>query len=68
MIGLKQTNIKALWRNRLVRSVSISKVWSSFPGICGVFGKNTKIPLSTKILFEINVRNFDLAISKLSFV
>ena len=32
MIGLKQTNLKALWRNRLVRSVYIPKVWSSIPG------------------------------------
>ena len=32
MIGLKQTNLKALWRNRLVRSVSIPKVLSSIPG------------------------------------
>ena len=53
MIGLKQTNLKALWRNRLVRSVPIPKVRSSIPGICGTFGKNTKIPFSTKILFEI---------------
>ena len=43
MIGLKQTNLKALWRNRLVRSVPIPKVRSSIPGICGTFGKNTYI-------------------------
>ena len=53
MIELKQTNLKALWRNRLVRSVPIPKVRSSIPGICGTFGKNTKIPFSTKIPFEI---------------
>ena len=42
LLKLKQTNNKELWRNRLVRSVSFPKVWSSIPGIGGVFGKKLK--------------------------